>query len=167
FAPELYAGRHDLQFTSNHATLQMFQPTFSSAPEAGQQFLDLGCGTGDFTLQELLPQSQLCRRIVAVDSSPKMVQYGKDNFSHPQILYDFLDIRDDVSEFVKKYGRFERLYSFNVLHWAKDQYEAFENISKLMTPDGECLITFYARIPGYNVWRRVVNMDRWKAFAEV
>ncbi|CAN7938359.1 unnamed protein product, partial [Ixodes hexagonus] len=167
FLPQLYADRHVYQFANNLMTLQMFQSAFNRAPDAQQQFLDLGCGTGDFTLQELLPRSQTCRRIVAVDSSPQMVQFAENNFSHPQVIYDLLDIRNDVSEFVKKYGRFERLYSFNVLHWVKDQYTAFKNISDLMTPDGECLLTFAARLPSYDIWRRMVNMDRWKTFSEL
>ncbi|CAN7938105.1 unnamed protein product, partial [Ixodes hexagonus] len=164
---EKYAEEHSFQFGSNLTTLKLFQPSFSRAPDAHQQYLDVGCGTGDFTLLELLPRCQPCRRIVAVDASPRMVQYAGEKFAHPQIAYDVLDIRDDVAEFVHKYGKFERVYSFYVLHWAKNHYKAFKNISDLTTPEGECLLLFAASLPIYNVWRRMVKMDRWKAYAEV
>ncbi|KAM7293014.1 hypothetical protein ISCGN_026144 [Ixodes scapularis] len=166
FVPEQYAECHSFQSGSNSMTLELFQPCFTRVPDASQQFLDLGCGTGDFTQQELLPQCQPCRRIVAVDSSLKMIQYAEANFAHPQIIYDFLDIRKDVSEFINKYGQFDRVYSFFVLHWAKDQYSAFKNISNLMTPEGECFLTFGARLPAYDIWRRMVKKDRWTSYKE-
>ncbi|KAG0417617.1 hypothetical protein HPB47_005467 [Ixodes persulcatus] len=167
FVPVQYAEGHSFQSASNSMTLHLFQPCFTRVPDANQQFLDIGCGTGDFTLQGLLPRCQPCRRIVAVDSSQMMIQHAQEKFAHPQITYDFLDIREDVSEFIKKYGQFDRVYSFYVLHWAKDQYTAFKNISDLMTPEGECLQMFGARLPAYDIWRRIVKKDRWTYYEEV
>ncbi|CAN7987886.1 unnamed protein product [Ixodes pacificus] len=108
FLPEVYVKANDLQRTTNIRTLERLGINFKSRPSADQQFMDIGCGTGDFTHQELLPRCQPCRRIVATDIGESMVRYAKENFAHPQIEYQVHDISNDVSGLVKKYGQFNR-----------------------------------------------------------
>ncbi|KAG0420850.1 hypothetical protein HPB47_003234 [Ixodes persulcatus] len=165
--PELYVKANALQRTVNIRALELLQPSFRDKPDADQQqFMDLGCGTGDFTLRELLPRCQPCRRIVAMDVAKEMVRYARENYPHPQIEYEVYDIADDALGLVKSYGKFDRVYSFFVLHWVKDQVTAFGHISDLMTSGGECLLTIVARWTGYEIWRRIVRMDRWKSYAQ-
>ncbi|KAM7315832.1 putative acid methyltransferase [Ixodes scapularis] len=166
YVPELYLNVNTIQRTPNLLALELAQGSFRKSPTPDQQFVDLGCGTGDFTRQELLPRCQPCRRIVATDVSQEMVRFAERSFSHPQIEYDVYDFRDDASKIVGKYGRFDRAYSFFALHYAEDLVSALRNVADLMTDDGECLLVFAARIPGYAVWRKVVQMDRWKSYAE-
>ncbi|XP_029824009.4 juvenile hormone acid O-methyltransferase [Ixodes scapularis] len=167
YVPELYLNVNTIQRTPNLLALELAQGSFRKSPTPDQQFVDLGCGTGDFTRQELLPRCQPCRRIVATDVSQEMVRFAERSFSHPQIEYDVYDFRDDASKIVRKYGRFDRAYSFFALHYAEDLVSALRNVADLMTDDGECLLVFAARIPGYAVWRKVVQMDRWKSYAEI
>ncbi|KAG0426852.1 hypothetical protein HPB47_026034 [Ixodes persulcatus] len=167
FFPELYVKANALQRTLNIRALELLQSCFRDKPNSGQQqFMDLGCGTGDFTRQELLPRCQPCRRIVATDVAKEMVRYARGNYPHPQIEYEVYDIADDASGLVKSYGKFDRVYSFFVLNWVKDQVTAFGHISDLMTSGGECLLTIAARWTGFEIWRRIVRMDRWKSFAQ-
>ncbi|XP_040072924.2 juvenile hormone acid O-methyltransferase-like [Ixodes scapularis] len=167
FLPEVYIKTNDLQRTTNIRTLERLGINFKCRPSADQQFMDIGCGTGDFTRQELLPRCQPCRRIVATDIGESMVRYARENFAHPQIEYQVHDISKDVSGLVRKYGQFNRVYSFYTLHWAKDYVTAFRNISDLMTSGGECLLLFVARWTGYEVWRKIAQMDSWKAYGEI
>ncbi|XP_029834449.2 juvenile hormone acid O-methyltransferase-like [Ixodes scapularis] len=167
FLPEVYVKANDLQRKTNIRTLERLGINFKSRPSADQQFIDIGCGTGDFTRQELLQRCQPCRRIVATDIGESMVTYAKENFAHPQIEYQVHDISIDVSGLVKRYGQFNRVYSFYTLHFAKDYVTAFRNISDLMTSGGECLLLFVARWTGYEVWRTIAQMDRWKAYEEI
>ncbi|KAM7285837.1 putative acid methyltransferase [Ixodes scapularis] len=168
FFPELYVKANAMQRTVNIRALELLQSCFRDKLNADQQqFMDLGCGTGDFTLQELLPRCQPCRRIVATDVAKEMVRYARENYPHPQIEYEVYDIADDASGLVKSYGKFDRLYSFFVLHWVKDQLTAFGHISDLMTSGGECLLTIVARWTGFEIWRRIVRMDRWKSYAQL
>ncbi|EEC08066.1 acid methyltransferase, putative [Ixodes scapularis] len=167
FVPEVYVKANDLQRTLNIRTLERLGTSFKSRPNADQQFMDVGCGSGDFTRQQLLPRCQPCRRIVATDISESMVRYARENFAHPQIEYEVHDISKDVSGLVRKYGQFNRVYSFCALHWVKDHVTAFRNISDLMSSEGECLLLFVARWTGFEMWRRIANMDRWKAYREI
>ncbi|EEC20080.1 acid methyltransferase, putative [Ixodes scapularis] len=166
--PELYIDVNAMQRAANIKALEMTtRSSFLRNPKEDQQILELGCGTGDFTRQDLLPRCQPCRRIVATDVSGEMVRFARQNFPHPQIEHDVHDLRDGASKLLKKYGEFDRVYSFFALHYAQDQASALRNVSDLLTKDGECLLVFVACIPGYDIWRRVLRMDRWKSYAEV
>ncbi|KAM7300556.1 juvenile hormone acid O-methyltransferase [Ixodes scapularis] len=118
--PEAYIKANQLQKYVNIKSLDLLQMSFGSGPNRSQQFIDVGCGTGDFTSQELLPRCQPCGMMVATDMSPGMVKYAKENFPHPQIAYEVHDIESDVSGLLKKYGKFERAYTFFALNWAED-----------------------------------------------
>ncbi|XP_040066412.1 juvenile hormone acid O-methyltransferase [Ixodes scapularis] len=167
FLPEVYVMANDFQRALNIRMLERLGTSFKSRPNTGQQFMDIGCGTGDFTRQELLPRCQPCRRIIATDISESMVGYARENFAHPQIEYQVHDISKDVSGLVRKYGQFNRVYSFFALHWVKDHVTAFRNMSDLMTSGGECMLFFVARSTNFEMWRRICLMDQWKAYNEI
>lgn len=165
--PSLYKDSNGWQRGFNLKALDLLQMSFVTSNCENRQFLDLGCGTGDFTRDWLRPRCPPCRRVVAVDVSADMVAYAKRHSAHPKIVYDLLDIRGKVTGFVRKYGQFERIYSFFCLQWAKDQEVAFKNIAELMAPGGECLLMFPARTPPFYLWRRICEEKRWRRYAEV
>lgn len=161
-SPQLYTSANAFQKRDNLLVLDLLNMAFRRAPSEDQQFLDIGCAAGDFTRDVLMPRCSPCRRIVATDVSSSMIAYAKCNFTHPYITYDILDLSQDVSPFVERYGRFDRVYSFFCLHWIHDQIGALRNTRKLMAPEGECLLYFCARTPSYTLWREFARMDRWK-----
>ncbi|EEC00371.1 acid methyltransferase, putative [Ixodes scapularis] len=135
---------------------------FRSHSSLCDQILDIGCGIGDFTRDMLLKWIYPCRKIVGIDISPSMLSYAKRNYGHPDICYDILDAgSSDVSAFLHKYGKFDRIYSFFCLNWIRDQKAAFRNISTLLKDDGECLLVFCAQFVLYNVWVEMSKMERW------
>lgn len=137
------------------------------ASDPNQQFLDIGCGTGDVTREHILPRCPPCRRIVAVDFSPKMLEYAKEHYAHPLIEYQLLDIGLDVEGFLAENGTFQRVYSLRALHWAKDQARAFVNISRLMTPGGECLLLFLGRCDTFHFIRQMAQLEPWTKYRDV
>lgn len=161
--PHLYVSANTFQKRDNLLVLDLLNTAFRRAPSEDQQFLDVGCAVGDFTNDVLLPRSLPCRRIVATDVSSSMIAFAQRFFAHPRITYDVLDLSLDVSPFVERYGRFDRVYSFFCLHWIRDQVGALRNIRNLMAPEGECLLHFCARTPVYTLWRDFARMDRWKS----
>ncbi|KAL3211667.1 hypothetical protein MRX96_008373 [Rhipicephalus microplus] len=70
-------------------------------------------------------------------------------------------------DFVKEYGRFNRIYSFFCFNWLKDQAKAMSNVSQLLTPSGECVLVFPAWSPTRELWRQIAQLDRWKKFSKV
>ncbi|KAM7298899.1 putative acid methyltransferase [Ixodes scapularis] len=164
---ELYIGANAMQRAAIMKALELTtKSSFVRISREDQQILELGCGSGNFTRQDLLPRCQPCRRIVATDVSEEMVHFARQNFPHPQMEHDGHDLRAGASKLVKKYGEFDRVYSFFAVHYAQDQASALRNVSYPMTVDRERLLVFVARIPGFDIWRRVLGLDRWKSSAE-
>ncbi|KAG0431755.1 hypothetical protein HPB47_021496 [Ixodes persulcatus] len=93
-----------------------------------------------------------------------MLNYAKRNYGHPDICYDVLDAASsDVSAFLNKYGKFDRIYSFYCLHWIRDQKAVFRNIGTLLKDDGECLLVFCAQFVLYEVWLEMTKAEEpWK-----
>ncbi|KAH7934133.1 hypothetical protein HPB49_021698 [Dermacentor silvarum] len=162
-----YASNDELQRVVNLKAVDLFNMAFAPANSGSQQFLDIGCGTGDFTRDWLLPRCPPCRRLVAVDASEEMLSYARANSGHPKIQYDYLNVGDDVGDFIEKYGRFDRVYSFFCLNWLKDQAEAMKSVSRLLKPSGECLLLFPAWSPTRQLWRKLAQLDHWKKFSNV
>ncbi|XP_054933776.1 juvenile hormone acid O-methyltransferase-like [Dermacentor andersoni] len=164
---ELYVNNDDRQRELNLKVLDLLQMAFSSQATECHQFLDIGCGTGDFTRDWLLSRCPPCKRIIAVDASEDMLAYARQHCTHPSIEFEYLNIGDDVSNFAKKYGKFDRIYSFFCLNWVKDQAQAMKNVSTLLTSRGECLLVFPAWSPTRMLWRKVAKLDRWSKFSKM
>lgn len=132
------------------------------------QILDVGCGTGDFTRDHLLPRCPDVERIVAVDISQDMVEFAKKHFAHPKIRYDVFDIsRHDMTEFVERYGQFDRVYSFFCLSWTNDQETALKNIEELLKPGGGCLLLFTATSSIMRLRKKLSSIDHWQKYRKM
>ncbi|KAH6924494.1 hypothetical protein HPB50_018957 [Hyalomma asiaticum] len=146
-APE-YAKHNGILRKYNEFVLDFCKLAFTTTPDSSQQFLDVGCGPGDFTRDVLLSHCLPCRRIVGVDFSREMIEYARRNSAHEKIDFAVLDIAADVSQFLDQYGHFERVYSFYCLNWVDDLSAAVKNISRLMTPTGECVLGILCGVRG-------------------
>ncbi|XP_065295125.1 juvenile hormone acid O-methyltransferase-like [Dermacentor albipictus] len=162
-----YAKHNKLDRKFGEFVLDFCQLAFGAEPDASQQFLDVGCATGDFTREFLLPRCLPCRRIVGVDCSREMVEYARVNSAHEKLDFRVLDIAGDVSGFLEEFGHFDRVYSFLCLHWVDDIVAAFKNISRLMSPTGECLLAFCAVLELADAWKALAAMDRWAKYSEM
>ncbi|KAH8022713.1 hypothetical protein HPB51_001934 [Rhipicephalus microplus] len=102
-SPAVYDATMKLRWESNARLLDTFKnafaPTITSETNASDdnlpspRFIDIGCGTGNFTLNYLLKRcSSQCRELVGVDNSPAMLEYAKTHHRHEKIRYLHLDI---------------------------------------------------------------------------
>ncbi|KAH7944025.1 hypothetical protein HPB52_014527 [Rhipicephalus sanguineus] len=88
-----------------------------------------------------------------------MLHYGREKYAHEKILYQYLDIDDDVKGFSKKYGTFQRVYSFKTLHLSRDLHRSLGNIAKLLSPGGECLLYFTTRCSLYECFKEMSSLE--------
>lgn len=161
-----YAKSNHLQRRYCQFVLDFCQLAFSTEPDQSQQFLDVGCGPGDFTRDVLLPRCLPCRRIVGVDCSRDMIEHARRNSAHEQLEFAVLDICSDVTGFLEEFGQFERVYSFFCLNWVEDISAALKNISRLMSSSGECLLVICAALQIIEVWNILAKMDRWAKYSK-
>uniref|UniRef100_V5HA19 Putative juvenile hormone acid methyltransferase n=1 Tax=Ixodes ricinus TaxID=34613 RepID=V5HA19_IXORI len=167
-SPGEYVVTNEMQREKNIHALELLEGSFGSEDTSDHQFLDVGCGTGDFTRDCLLPRCPPCRRIVAADVSEDMVQYARDHYAHPKICYDVLDIAsDDVSDFIERHGKFDRVYSFFCFHWMRNQEQVLKNVARLMKPGGGCLLFFNASSPTMRFRKIMTTMERWQKYREI
>lgn len=128
-----------------------------------QQVLEVGCGTGHSARRFLLPHCQPCRRIVATDLQPDMIEFAREHFSHENIVHDVLDITTpDLGPFLETYGKFDRVFSFLAFHMIQDQRAAYANIAKLLNDGGECLVLAFSSLDFADVWAEVCGVPKWK-----
>ncbi|XP_070382640.1 juvenile hormone acid O-methyltransferase-like [Dermacentor albipictus] len=147
FKPHQFEGAKRLPRQQTRWMLDFCQRVFRREPDETQQFLDVGCGIGDLTRDELLPRCLPCRRMVAVDVSA--------------------DMDRDVAEFIDEHGLFDRVYSFHTVTWVRDQAKALKNVARLLKPRGECLFIFPSSVRSVDVNRNLVKMQRWSKYSHV
>ncbi|XP_037525583.1 juvenile hormone acid O-methyltransferase [Rhipicephalus sanguineus] len=176
---DAYSECVDCYFPTMTKLLNYYNMTFNNALDEDvlnesptsrwpRQFLDVGSGCGRVTLNVILPNvPDDVEKIVGVDICENMVSYARQNNSHPRIVYEKLDIRGDVSEFLELYGPFDRIYGFNSLNRVKEQSKAWNNMAKLLKPGGECLLFYSAWYSTPDVWRALALKERWSGFAEM
>lgn len=161
--PELYAKSNPFQIRDAKMVLGSFRPQMEDTTDT-DSILDIGCGVGDVTSTIIKPLFPKCRRIVGIDKSPEMVEFARLNNSQEKITYQQLDISTDIENFKNTWGCFSRIFSFYCLHWIKDHKKVLQNISKLLSTDGECLLVFVAQCPVFELYEIMSAIPKWKNY---
>jgi SAM-dependent methyltransferase len=117
----------------------------------GRTFLDIGCGSGLFSLAALRLG---CKKLLAVDLDPKSVETTRRTLS----LYAAAENWDcrNISVFdldPATLGAFDVVYSWGVLHHTGAMYKAIAMASKMVAPRGMLTLALYAKTPFCGMWR--------------
>src|SRR5262249_30583730 len=104
--------------------------------EGSERVLDIGCGDGKITAEiaARVPRGT----VVGVDASRDMIAFASSHFGptvRPNLRFEVADAR--VLPFQNE---FNRIVSFNALHWIPEQDAALRSIRSAMTFDGQTLI---------------------------
>lgn len=122
---------------------------------AGIRVLDIGCGSGLFSLAarhlgatvhsfDFDPQSVACTRELRK-------RYFPDDSSWQVEEGSVLD-----ANYLTGLGQFDIVYSWGVLHHTGNMYGAFNNVLKCISPDGQLYISIYHDQGGAsNRWRSI------------
>lgn len=118
---------------------------FGEGTLQGKSFVDIGCGSGLFSIAA----ARLgCNSVVGIDVDPVSVQVSREN------AVRWLDCADNVSflyasildgEQVESLGQFDLVYSWGVLHHTGDMRTAIRNAAALVKPGGRFMIAIYNR----------------------
>jgi 2-polyprenyl-6-hydroxyphenyl methylase/3-demethylubiquinone-9 3-methyltransferase len=119
----------------------------------GLRFLDIGCGSGLFSLAA----RNLGARVVSVDFDPQSVQCAQ----YLKELYHPADADWDIRQgsaldpaFIRECGQADIVYSWGVLHHTGSMWEALENALGAVAEHGLIQLAIYNDQGGYS--------ERWK-----
>lgn len=160
--PVLYAKSNSFQKVTAQNILSEFSHLFQW--NQNDSMLDIGCGTGDLTVESILSLLPANSNLIGCDISLEMIDYARRNSCHPNVSFQQLDISGDVDEFLAKFGPFAHAISSFCLHWVRNQNAAMKNICKLLTANGDCLLVFITWSPIYTVHLEMSKSYKWSQY---
>jgi len=129
---------------ARHSSLQaaMADEVLSKLPLQGdEQLLDVGCGDGKLSarMAAQLPHGA----VLGVDASADMVAFARREFgaaAWPNLRFEVVDARRLDFD-----ARFDRVVSFNALHWVPQQSDALRGIRAALKPQGRAHLRLVTR----------------------
>jgi trans-aconitate 2-methyltransferase len=151
-----YARRSGLQQTMAEEVLALLDL------EGSERVLDVGCGDGKITAEiaARVPRGT----VVGVDASQDMISFASSHFGptvRPNLRFEVGDAR-----FLPFRNEFNRVVSFNALHWVPEQDAALGSIRSAMLSDGRALLRLVPageRKSLENVIEETRRSSRWSA----
>jgi predicted RNA methylase len=118
----------------------------------GKTFMDIGCGSGLFSLAALRLG---CKRLLAVDLDPNSVHTTRKTLERYAPSGSNWDCKR-ISVFdldPGHVGTFDIVYSWGVLHHTGAMYKAIEKASNVVAPNGTLALALYGKTPFCGLWR--------------
>ena len=117
----------------------------------GKTFLDIGCGSGLFSLAAARLGA---RKLLDVDLDPKSVETTRETLARfaPRANWDVKNISVFNLD-PQKLGVFDVVYSWGVLHHTGAMYRAIRKAAKMVAPGGMISLALYGKTPFCGMWR--------------
>jgi trans-aconitate methyltransferase len=122
---ELYDEKHSFVWQMAADMLELLEA------KAGEQILDVGCGTGHLTTKIATSGAQ----VTGVDQSAEMIHQARS--AYPALHFEVMDARKlAFSE------NFDAVFSNATLHWIKEPEQAVASIARVLRPGGRFVAEF-------------------------
>ncbi|OGI17699.1 MAG: hypothetical protein A3J63_02815 [Candidatus Moranbacteria bacterium RIFCSPHIGHO2_02_FULL_40_12b] len=108
----------------------------------GKTFVDIGCGSGLFSLSAYLIGASKVVSVDVDDFSVTCVKHLKEKQNNPP-RWEIIKGSALDENFIKSLGQFDIVYSWGVLHHTGDMHKAFENITLLTHELSQLYLAIY------------------------
>jgi 2-polyprenyl-6-hydroxyphenyl methylase/3-demethylubiquinone-9 3-methyltransferase len=122
----------------------------------GRSFLDVGCGSGLFSLSAALLGAE---RVVSFDVDPQSVQASTDVRARAGLSADRWQIRQGSvldEQFLATLEPADVVYAWGVLHQTGEMWRAIDNIIGRIKPGGVIVLSIYNKVE-----RRIGSSGQW------
>ncbi len=125
------------------------------------KILDIGCGDGRITkyIADHAPDSTL----IGIDLTPSMLTVAQKH-AGSRLSFQAADAAALPFD-----AEFDRIVSFNCLHWVPDILSALKGVNRALLPGGKALLLIaptQARHPFHNTLEKVGAKDAWRPYFE-
>lgn len=169
----LYQHANSVQRRDAKQMLDEYAHLFRWRADGRDSLLDIGCGSGDVTVDYVLPlMPPGYSRVVGADLSAGMLRHARSTFAcNERLSFEQLDIGRPLDAAAARNVagnavRFDHITSFYCLHWVQDQQQAMRNVYDLLSPAGDCLLVFLAANPIFEVYKRLCLQSRWSPYMQ-
>jgi trans-aconitate methyltransferase len=106
--------------------------------QGNERVLDVGCGDGKITAEiaKRLPRGS----VLGVDPSRNMIEFANQNYGLPALQNLRFEVAD--ARHLPYRREFDRVVSFNALHWVPEQALALRSIHNALEESGLALLRF-------------------------
>ncbi len=122
----------------------------------GKTFLDIGCGSGLFSIAAARLGA---RSVLGVDIDPLSVETSQRNakrwLSNSDVPISFRQASVLDEQEVASWGTFDIVYSWGVLHHTGDMLRALRNAAQTVRPQGLLMIAIYHRHWSSPIWKLI------------
>lgn len=101
-------------------------------PEPGQQILDVGCGTGNFSIK----LAERGARVTGIDLSDEMLRMAQQKTRHLPIEYHTMDLYETAFED----DTFDAVFSMAAFEFVKEPARALKELMRVLKPGGRLLV---------------------------
>jgi SAM-dependent methyltransferase len=132
---------------------------FGESTLKGTSFLDIGCGSGLFSIAAARLGA---RKILGVDVDPLSVETSRRNAARwlkandIEISFCQGSVLDEND--VTAWGTFDVVYSWGVLHHTGNMWKALENASRTVKPNGWFVVALYNRHWSSPIWKWIKRL---------
>ena len=121
---------------------------------AGRSFLDVGCGSGLFSIAA----HQLgASKVVGIDVNPRCIEISQANrdLLAPGVLIEFHVASALEPEQLKRFGKFDFVYAWGSLHHTGAMWNAVHNVSRCVAPEGIMILAIYNKHITSPIWKAI------------
>lgn len=123
--------------------------------------MDVGCGPGRTTTEQILPLFPKLEKIYGIDLLPNMIDIAKKQNFHPKIEYSVASV-EDWSTIKHWKDQITKVISIHCFHWVKNKQTAFQNVYHLLKPGGQAAFFFVLEATFYTTVLILKESPKWK-----